>query len=117
MFTYDVDKLKWEREERKKGGKSVQTLIAASLNHILELWDVYNFEKYSPWWLFWYLNEIGSKRITETVAIWYYQVEVGWHFEKTALKDVVILHIFLNRGLEMAKLPECFHGNKLDKGV
>ena len=28
------------------------------------------------------------------------------------MKDVVILHIFLiNRGLEMAKLPECFHGN------
>ena len=40
-------------------------------------------------------------------------------FEKMALKDFVFFCIFsLATGpLELAKLPECFYGNKLDKGV
>ena len=40
----------------------------------------------------------------------------GSHFEKTGPKSLcVILHVFLsNRGSELAKAPEFFHGNKMD---
>ena len=36
-----------------------------------------------------------------------------------ALEDfVLLLHVFLsNRGLELGKHPDFFHGNKLDNGV
>ena len=43
----------------------------------------------------------------------------GSYFEKTAMKMFcVILHIYLrNGGVELARLPELFHDNKLDDGV
>ena len=54
------------------------------------------------------------------LKLWLFEVakSYGGHFEKTALKDFVILHNFLsNQGLEFAKLWEWFHGNKLDNSV
>ena len=56
----------------------------------------------------------------ELLKLWLSEVaqHYGSHFDKTALKDFAIPHIFLhNWDSELAKLPECFHGDKLEKGV
>ena len=43
---------------------------------------------------------------------------MGAMFEKTSLKEIVILHSYLSdKGLKLAKLPELFDGNKLDNCV
>ena len=70
-------------------------------------WDVYNIQNGRPCWLWWYL-----------VAAVLNCLEIGNHFEKTALKDFEGIYSFLSNGcLELAKFPELFHGNKLDTSV
>ena len=56
----------------------------------------------------------------ELLKLWLSEVaqHYGSHFDQTARKDFAILHIFLRSwDSDLAKLPEYFHGDKLEKGV
>ena len=75
------------------------------LGCVLGIWDVYSFENCSPSLLFWW------SLAKEQLKLWIFKVakHCGSHFQKTAPKDFVMLHIFLsNRGLEFAKLQNVF---------
>ena len=55
--------------------------------------------------------------VRELLKLWLFKVAMpyGRHFQKTAQKDSAIFHS--NGGLDLAKLPEIFRGDQLDKGV